>query len=667
MTAVFAAGLLLLVAAAGWDLVLGTSRPHLRAIPYLAGTAASACLLLTGAAALSGHPISLGLDDAFSLGPARLATDPLSALFLLITFGAALGVSPAFANWATNPARTVRRGLGAAYALTLIAVAVLLTARDVFTFLFAWELLAVAFYLLTGHDRHRAGRDRAALSTLTFSKISGAALLLGMLLLAAPAHGIALGAFAAVPHGAAWTAAYALLLLGFAAKVGLVPVHVWLPPGYAAAPGPARALMGGVAVNAGFYGLWRTLDLLGPPPTGLIVILLILASLTAVLGIAHAAVQTDLHHVIAYSSVENAGLILAAYGVAATGLAIGDRRLLAVGLLAATLQVIAHAAAKSLLFTTGAAITAAAGTSDLDRLRGAARRTPYSGTGFTIGALTLAGLPITAGFVAEWFILESLMQQFRVPGLALRLALALTGAAVALTAGFAGVTFVRLIGLVILGPGPRTPRRDYRATGRLGVAWLTLSCLATAALAPLTVRVIATGLTPITPAATTQAALKSPWVLQPVYAEFSILSPSWLWIAMPTLLALTLAAAWLFSGRRLWQVRRVPAWRSATAGVEGADEYTAFGYANPTRRVLANLLHTRTELREHPHTPGALHYTSDVIEVVENYLYRPLLRPVRAIVRTAKRLQSGRLDAYLTYMLIALVALIALVTAITSR
>lgn len=663
MTVVFAVGLLLLVAAAVWDLALGSARPRLRAVPYAAGTAASACLLAVGAAALAGHPAAIGLDDAFAIGPARLATDPLSALFLLITFGAALGVSPAFASWVRHSGRTVRRGLGAAYALTLAAVAVVLTARDVFTFLFAWELLAVAFYLLTSHDRHRPGRAPAALGTLTFSKISGAALLLGMLLLAAGTHGFALAAFTAVPHGPGWATAYALLILGFAAKIGLVPVHVWLPPGYAAAPGPARALMGGVAVNAGFYGLWRTLDLLGPPPTWLIITLLVLAALTAVLGIAHAAVQTDLHRVIAYSSVENAGLILAGIGVACTGMAIGDRRLLAVGLLAATLQVIAHAAAKSLLFTTVTAFTSAAGTSDLDRLRGAARRAPASGTGFTIGALTLAGQPITAGFVAEWFILESLMQQFRVPGLELRLTLALTGAAVALTSGFAGVTFVRLIGLVILGPGPRTPRRDYGVAGRIGVAWLASACLATAALAPLTIRVIAAGLAPIVPAATTEGALKSPWVLQPVYNEFSILSPTWLWIAMPTLLALTLGAAWLFSGHRLWRIRRVPAWRSATAGVEGADEYTAFGYANPTRRVLANVLHTRTELREHPDTPGGLHYTSDVIEVVENYLYRPLLRPIRALVRTAKRLQSGRLDAYLAYMLIALIAILALVTA----
>ena len=197
---------------------------------------------------------------------------------------------------------------------------------------------------------------------------------------------------------------------------------------------------------------------------------------------------------------------------------------------------------------------------------------------------------------------------------------------------------------------------------------LSAGCLATAALVPLVIRVIAAGLSPVVPAGVTSGALKSPWVVQPVFAGFSILSPSWLWIAMPSLLVTVMAFTWLVSRTRMTQVRRVPPWRSATSGVEGTDSYTASGFANPTRRVLAAVLHTRAEVRLVE--PGAgrhgphLGYTSDVVEVVETYLYRPAARPVMAVVRTVKRLQSGRLDAYLAYMLIALVALIALVIAL---
>jgi hydrogenase-4 component B len=358
--------------------------------------------------------------------------------------------------------------------------------------------------------------------------------------------------------------------------------------------------------------------------------------------------------------------------------------------------------------------------------------------------------------VSEWFLLESLMQQFRVTALEGRLTLALAGAAVALTAGFAGVTFVRLVGLVVLGPPasgdrfrgvspglagggdaaadaaapsvraradgnggrgcPQTRRPpdaggsappaggEYRWPGRIGLAVLAACPLAFAALTPLEIRVIAAGLSPAVPGSATLGALKSPWVLQPVFAGFSILSPSWLWIAMPTMLASVLLLTFALSGRRTLRVRRVPAWRSATLGVEGESSYTAFGYANPTRRVLASVLHTQVEVasvlpaafpalvsgpatgnglgdgvtgvdsgdgqarRADGVTPDDavphLTYDSDVVEVVESWLYRPTARAFAAAVATAKRLQSGRLDTYLLYMLIALVAVVAIVTAL---
>jgi hydrogenase-4 component B len=236
------------------------------------------------------------------------------------------------------------------------------------------------------------------------------------------------------------------------------------------------------------------------------------------------------------------------------------------------------------------------------------------------------------------------------------------------------VTFVRLIGMVVLGkpgsPGGGAPR-DYGLAGRAGIVLLSGACLVIAALTPLEIRAIAAGLSPILPSSATMGALKSPWVLQPVFADFSILSPSWLWLAMPALFLVVGLVTWAASGSRMLRVRRVPPWRSATAGVSGQASYTAFGFANPTRRVLAGVLHTRAEVRRIDDRPeeqvaGAAHvgYSSDVIEVVEEYLYRPVLRPFLLLVRLAQRLQSGRLDAYLAYMLIALVAVLAVVTAL---
>ena len=283
-----------------------------------------------------------------------------------------------------------------------------------------------------------------------------------------------------------------------------MPFQVWLPRGYSAAPGPARAIMAGVCVNVAFYGMWRTLALTGRAPGWLTGALLVLGALSALLGIAHAAVQNRLSRVIAYSSIENTGLIVTGFGVALTGAAVGDPRLVATGLLAATLQIVTHTVAKSLLFTSSAGIEAASGADDLEELRARARRTRWSGFGLAVGSLTLAGLPPTVGFVSEWFLLESLMQQFRVPGLGYRLVLALAGAAVALTVGFAGVTFVRLVGLIVLGRGTDSAARpggsEYGWAGRMAVVALAFGCLGTAAVTPLEIRVIAAGLSPAVPA-----------------------------------------------------------------------------------------------------------------------------------------------------------------------
>jgi hydrogenase-4 component B len=753
---VLAAGLILLAVAAATGIAITGSRWR-RGVPYVTGAAGAACLAVVGGSAVDGRAVTLNiagwlgapLPGQPTLG---LGADRLSGLFLLLTLGAAVPVSVAFADWAARAGGAATRMLACGYALALGSVTVIVTARDAFTLLFGWEALTAAFYLLAGASRRDPDRVGAARVTVVFGKVSGAALLVGLLLLVAQAQSISLASFAHVPGGPARTTALVLLLAGFAIKAGLVPFQVWLPRGYAAAPGPARAIMAGICVNVAFYGLWRTFALLpGRPPGWLAGIVLLLGGASALLGIAHAAVSSRLSRVIAYSSVENSGLIITGFGVALTGASVGNRQLVAVGLLAATLQLAAHTVAKSLLFTAAAGIEAGqdrpawcesateAGTmpahaapgdggraapgvarDDLERLRGAGRRAPWSGAGLAVGAVTLAGLPPTAGFVSEWFLLESLMQQFRVTALEGRLTLALAGAAVALTAGFAGVTFVRLVGLVVLGPSASGDRfrgvssglagsapptgGEYRWPGRIGLAVLAACPLAFAALTPLEIRVIAAGLSPAVPANATLGALKSPWVLQPVFAGFSILSPSWLWIAMPAMLALVLLLTFALSGRRPLRVRRVPAWRSATLGVEGESSYTAFGYANPTRRVLASVLHTQVEVTSvlpaafpalvaRPATGNGLGdgvtsvdgggvqarradgvtpddavphltYDSDVVEVVESWLYRPTARAFNAVVATAKRLQSGRLDAYLLYMLIALVAVVAIVTAL---
>jgi hydrogenase-4 component B len=676
MTTVFVAAFILLAAAVLVGLARIGSHPWARVTAYLLGAGASALLIVVGAAGLAGHGARISLDAFLGFGPAHLTVDRLSGLFLVVCFGVALPVSLGCAGWAQGAAGVGARARIPAYALSLASVAAIITADNAFVFLLAWESLTLGFYLLTAHG----GRTESAIVTVVFSKISGAALLVGMLLLAAPAGSFALSSFSSIAPSGTRDAAYALLVLGFAAKVGLLPLHVWLPRGYQAAPGPLRALMAGVAVNVGFYGLWRTLALLHQPPGWLVATVLLLGGATAILGIAHATVQTDLVEVVAYSSVENTGLITVGYGVALVGAVLNQQPLVAVGLVAGTLQLVAHAIAKSLLFLATANLEEAAGTTELDELRGVGHRLPWSGAGLAIGALTLAGLPLTAGFVSEWFLLEALMQQFRIGRLGYSLVLAATGALVALTAGFAAVAFVRIVGLTVLGPrGPHEeePASDTGTLGKLGLTILAAGCVGVAAAAPWELQVISAGLDPVVSRTVSISAVTPNWILQPVYPEFSVLSPTWLAIMLPVLFGAAALLCFAFSRRRMVAVRRVPAWRSASGGVEGENQYKPFAFANPTRKVLANLLMTRAELRtverqtgglddDYRRDAGAAHlgYTNDVVELVERFLYRPLLRPLRNLVRTAKRLQNGRLDAYIFYMLVAFIAALAVIVAL---
>ncbi len=668
----FAAGLACFAAGALIDLVLGIDARLIRPVPYLFGLVGSGCLVVLGLHATTTTAVSVDLSMLFGVGHGGLHIDALSGLFLTLLFSVAVAVSSCFVSWSRSNGHPHRRGIATGYLLLLASTAVIVTAADAFLFLFSWELLTVSFYVLTSVTRSDQRQAGAAWATAGMGKLSGAALLFGFLLLAGRTGSLTIASWHAVGPGAVHDMAWVLVVVGFGAKVGLVPLQVWIPVGYPAAPGPARAAMAGIAANVGVYGLWRFLGVLGRPPVWLVIGVLLVGGITALLGITFAGVQARLNRIIAYSSIENSGLIVTAYGVALTGTVIHSEPLVAVGLLAATLQTVAHAIAKSALFVASANVEAAVGTDDLDALRGIGRRLRWSGATFGVGAVTLAGLPPTIGFVSEWFILEALMQQFRVPGLALRLALAGAGALVALTTGLAALAFLRVLGMTFLGkPAGQVERRaETGLSGKVGMSLLAIGCLGLAAVSPWEFRYIARGLNSLVPRGITERALKSPWVLQPVFRGFSILSPSWLWVAMPMAFGLVFVGALILSRGRLLRIRRVPSWHSATSGVRGRSSYSAFGFANPLRHVLGNVLGTRraVDFVSAPDAAqdraGHIEVHTQVVEPIETYIYRPVRVGALGVARAAKRLQSGNLNAYVAYMLVALLASLALTAAL---
>jgi formate hydrogenlyase subunit 3/multisubunit Na+/H+ antiporter MnhD subunit len=667
----------LLVAALGvWaagacvDLAAGPSRLPARVATFGAGFAGAALVAALGVRVTLGAARTLHLGSSLGTGEAILRLDPLAGLFLTVAGTLGCAIAACLVSWCRPDGRVTSRGTGAGFLLLLAAVVVVFLAGDAYTFLFGWEGLTGAFYVLSSVARRNGAQVRAGWATLVLGKVSGAALLIGFLLLAGAAHSFVFTTWSTV-QGSTLHAAWWLLVAGFGVKVGLLPFQGWLPLGYPAAQGPIRAAMAGLAVNVGFYGLWRFLGVLGPPPVTLVVAVLVVGGLTALVGITFAAVQPRLPRLVAYSSVENAGIILVAYGVALAGSATGRPRLVAIGLLAATLQVLAHAFAKSALFAGSAFFESGEGTDHLDDLVGVGHRYRWSAASFSLGCLTLGGLPPTIGFVSEWFVLEALMQEYRLHDLALRVGITVGGALVALTAGVAALCFIRVIGLSILrrsAPRPR-PAGGVGVWGAGGLAILALPTLGLAAVAPLVIRYLAHGLGPVVSGRLVDAARKSPWVLQPVYPSFSILSPSWMYVTLPIAVIAVAAMVLAASRGRVLRMRRVPAWRSASGGVSGPDHYTSFGYANILRHVLGNVLGSSREVvvvgssdSERVHE-ASVEVRTSVVEPVETYLYRPIEALVLWAGRQAQRIQSGKLDAYVAYMFLALVVLIAVVTA----
>jgi NADH:ubiquinone oxidoreductase subunit 5 (subunit L)/multisubunit Na+/H+ antiporter MnhA subunit len=452
--------------------------------------------------------------------------------------------------------------------------------------------------------------------------------------------------------------AFVLLLLGFGSKVGLLPLQAGLPPLYGAAPAATPATIA-IAFNAGFYGLWRLgFATLGPGPAWWGELVIVLGGLTALTGIVYAVTQDDITRLLGFSSVEQGGIILLGFGVALLGQAVDEPRLAAVGLLAATLQLIAHAVGKTLALIGADRVSGATGFRELQPLGGLAPAMPRTALGFGVGVLTLAALPPFGGFVSEWFTFEALLQGFRLDSTIAQLVMALGAAMLALTAGIGLLAFAKLYGGIFLGRARSVLSAVSEPRGAAaGLFVLTLVGLVLGAAAPWEIRWLGNGLESTLGFDLATTTISFPLVLGPVFEHFSVLAPTWLALGLVTF---GLVAAVLVRALLRPPVRRAPVWLSGTAPELAVVQYTPDSYANPIRVVLSSFYRFRraTEASEDERV-RTLH--TRVVPAFEEHLYQPLARAALAISGQARRFQSGRLDVYLLYILAVLIVALALI------
>ncbi|MGD9705258.1 MAG: proton-conducting transporter membrane subunit [Acidimicrobiia bacterium] len=663
------AGLLAASVAAGLGMIAAVLVPRdARAMWVCICTALSAAAGGTaGIAVLTGSDtFTATIPGLLPLAGVRLEFDALSAVFVVATALVAIPASIYGIGYASHgpSGRTVQ----AAYPMFVWSLLMVPAAGSASTLLVLWELMALSSLVLLLAEHHRNWAVRSAAQWYAaMTHLSLVAILLGLLLLADHAGG---DSFAAMRAGAdqvgpvAGSIVFLLVLLGFGTKAGVVPVHVWLPRAHPEAPSHVSAIMSGAMVKLGIYGVLRVgWDLLGGGPRWWGGVVLVVGAASAMFGILHALVSTDLKRLLAYSTTENVGLILIGIGAAGLFASSGNRTLASVALAAALLHVVNHAAFKGLLFLGAGSVLTATGTRDLDRLGGLARRMPVTGVTFAVGALSIAALPPLNGFVSEWLLLQSLVHSLPSETAAVAVAMPLAVAVVALTGGLAAATFVKAFGSAFLAM-PRTEEADGAhespRTMQIGLVLLAAACAALGLAPTLFVR-------PLERAVGAVGALADGSPLRTRGAHLELagisagLSPLLLATALLVVLVATLAV--VRRGRTTRSVHGVETWGCGRSVQTARMEYTATSFAEPLQRVFDDVVHPdvdvlvdhRTESRYYVE---AIRYRQQTRDAFEHWIYRPLLRLVRWWGDSARKVQNGSIHRYLAFALVTLLVVL---------
>ncbi|WP_084014032.1 proton-conducting transporter membrane subunit [Mycolicibacter kumamotonensis] len=618
--------------------------------------------LLSGAATvgLGAAGVGIGVTGVFGTLPAirigwllpllgvQLRVEPVGGFFMVLTGAVAVAAGLYWIGYSRH------EGFGAVpltalpvFVVTLLAVP---AAGSVTTFLFAWELMALTSLVLVLTDQQRSEVRSAALVYAVMTQLGFVTLLLGMVILASAA-GDDFAGIGAVPDGVRNTV-FVLTLIGFGSKAGLLPLHAWLPRAHPEAPSPVSALLSAAMVNLGVYGIIRIdLQLLGPGPRWWAWALLIVGGTSAVYGVLQASVATDLKRLLAYSTTENTGLITLALGTATLLAGAGSQPAAAVALTAALLHLIAHSAFKSLGFFAAGSVLAATGLRDLDRLGGLARRMPVTTVLFGVAALGAAGVPLGAGFVSEWLLIQSLMHARPGHDVTIALVMPLAVAAVALTAGLGVAAMVKAFGIGFLA----RPRTDAAAAARespdtmlaamaLPAAVCVVLAVAPGAVGPMLNRVF-----------DTLMAADAPTL--GVFVGMPGLHGS----MAPGLLAAVLATAvgLVLIGSR-WRSRRrpspatVPLWACGADDLTPRMQYTATSFAQPLQQVFDDVLRFDTDVEVSGQAPATylvdrIAYRARVGDVIEDRWYTPVLRGVAAAAQLVRRAHTGSVHLYLAY------------------
>jgi len=621
----------------------------------LCGVALAVVAALSLGAPAEQAVLPFGLPDL----PMHVRRDALTSLFLFLLGAASSGISVFAAGYFRRGEGTDAGLMCLQYHLFLASMGFVLLADDAYAFMVAWETMALSSYFLVTTQHGIPEIRRAGFLYLLIAHLGAIAILLSFGVMQGGSWQFTFDAMRNAHLAPHWAAvAFFLALVGFGAKAGLVPLHVWLPEAHPAAPSPVSALMSGVMLKMAVYGVLRVaFDLLGQPQWWWGLVLLTIGLFSAVYGVVFAAVQTDMKRLLAWSSIENLGIIATGIGLAMVFHGVGMHTLGALALLAALYHSLNHAFIKSLLFLGTGAVLHSTGQRNLGRLGGLIHRMPWVAWLTLVGALAMAGLPPLNGFVSEWLLLQAFLFAHEVPHSFINMMLPLGAALIALCAALAAYVMVKFFGVIFLGQ-PREPAlaraHDAGPLERIGLVWLALGCLALGLLPTYVIgalsRVVAQVSGDSLPNTTAPW-----WLLMPVPGRQTSYSAPVFFIALVATVVIT-----VFTVRRFYhhRLRRAAPWDCGFGSLNARMQDTAEGFGQPIRHIFGAFFAMTRELPSP--FDSAPRYKVMVGDRIWLSLYRPLGALVQRIADAFAWMQQGRISTYLLYSFITLIGLLAL-------
>ncbi len=623
----------------------------------LTGAALAVCGLLAAFVAPQVAQLPLGLPGL----PFHVRLDSLSAFFLAVLGMVGVGVSVFSAGYFRKGEGTPPGLLCFEYHVCLASMALLLIANDAYVFMVAWECMTLSATLLVMANHRIAEVRRAGFLYLLISHVGALALLLCFGLLQANTGDYTFGNMRLQHLEPGWAAlAFFLGLFGFGAKAGLLPLHVWLPEAHPAAPSPISALMSAFVLKTGIYGVLRlSFDLLPTQVWWWGGVTLALGLGTALFGVVQSTVQTDMKRLLAYSSIENIGLMFAGIGLAILFRAYGMAALAALSLTATLYHVASHAAFKSLLFLGTGTVLHATGERNLGHLGGLMRFMPWTAWPLLVGALAAAGLPPFGGFVSEWLLLQSFLFTPGLPNSVLNMLIPIVAAVIALVGALAGYVMVKFFAIIFLGQ-PREAKleqaHDADHWERAAMLLLVCACVVLGLFPVPMLRLIACVTGPLIGQGAAALTEHGNVVLAPVAAERASYAP----LVVAVLLVFTAVLCFALV-RRLYhgRARRAPAWGCGFPFQNARMQDTAEGFGQPIREIFGVFFHMTRLLPSA--TDSAPRYRVTVEDPFWAWIYRPIGKLTDAVARIVGMLQQGKIAVYLLYSFLTLLTLLLLV------